>query len=138
MKRGGQVIYAGALGHQSHMLVKYFEVSDIFSVLISSCKMFRQIEIPYQCMFFFNYESIISDALQSISGIPKCKDGQNPATWMLDVSSAAVESQLDIDFAEIYEKSDLYRYAVLSNYSLQSRMSPFNVNSNLLSHSGAI
>ena len=26
MKRGGQVIYAGSLGHQSHRLVEYFEV----------------------------------------------------------------------------------------------------------------
>lgn len=27
MKRGGQVIYAGPLGRQSHKLVEYFEVS---------------------------------------------------------------------------------------------------------------
>jgi len=27
MKRGGQIIYAGPLGNQSHELVKYFEVS---------------------------------------------------------------------------------------------------------------
>lgn len=50
--------------------------------------------------------------MQSITGIPKCKDGQNPATWMLEVSSTTVESQLDIDFAVIYEKSDLYRYVI--------------------------
>lgn len=29
MKRGGQVIYAGPLGRQSHKLVEYFEVSVI-------------------------------------------------------------------------------------------------------------
>jgi hypothetical protein len=27
MKRGGQVIYAGSLGHESHKLIEYFEVS---------------------------------------------------------------------------------------------------------------
>lgn len=27
LKRGGQVIYAGELGHHSHKLVEYFEVS---------------------------------------------------------------------------------------------------------------
>jgi hypothetical protein len=27
MKRGGQIIYAGPLGHQSHKLIEYFEVS---------------------------------------------------------------------------------------------------------------
>ncbi|XP_068310037.1 pleiotropic drug resistance protein 2-like [Pyrus communis] len=70
MKRGGQVIYAGPLGAQSHKLVEYFE---------------------------------------AIPGVPKIKEGYNPATWMLDVSSAAVEAQNDVDFAEIFANSDLYR-----------------------------
>ncbi|CAK9176883.1 unnamed protein product [Ilex paraguariensis] len=70
MKRGGQVIYAGPLGHHSHLLVKYFE---------------------------------------SIPGVTKIRDGYNPATWMLEISSATVEAQLDVDFAEIYANSDLYR-----------------------------
>ncbi|PQQ10338.1 pleiotropic drug resistance protein 2 [Prunus yedoensis var. nudiflora] len=70
MKRGGQVIYAGPLGHQSHELVEYFE---------------------------------------AIPGVPKIKEGYNPATWMLDVSSATVEAQNNIDFAEIYANSELYR-----------------------------
>jgi ABC-type multidrug transport system ATPase subunit len=70
MKRGGQVIYGGPLGHQSHLLVEYFE---------------------------------------SIPGVSKIKEGHNPATWMLEVSSAPVEAQLAVDFAEIYTNSDLYR-----------------------------
>ncbi|KAF5470085.1 hypothetical protein F2P56_010628 [Juglans regia] len=70
MKRGGQVIYAGPLGHQSHKLVEYFEA------------------FPY---------------------VPKIKEGHNPATWMLEVSSPAVEVQHDVDFAEIYANSDLYK-----------------------------
>ncbi|GFZ17803.1 pleiotropic drug resistance 6 [Actinidia rufa] len=70
MKRGGQVIYAGPLGRQSHKLVEYFE---------------------------------------AVPGVPKIKDGINPATWMLEVSTTAVEAQLDVDFAEIYANSDLYR-----------------------------
>ncbi|KAL6327277.1 hypothetical protein AAG906_017834 [Vitis piasezkii] len=68
MKRGGQVIYAGPLGRNSHKLVEYFEVSII--------------HLP---------------------------DGQNPATWMLEVTSAAYEAQLGVDFAEIYAKSELYQ-----------------------------
>lgn len=48
--------------------------------------------------------------MQSVPGVPKIKDGYNPATWMLEVSSAAVETQLDMNFAEIYSNSDLYRY----------------------------
>ncbi|XP_059429010.1 pleiotropic drug resistance protein 2-like [Corylus avellana] len=46
---------------------------------------------------------------EAIPGVPKIKEGYNPATWMLEVSSTAVEAQLDIDFAEVYANSDLYR-----------------------------
>ncbi|KAJ8767846.1 hypothetical protein K2173_020786 [Erythroxylum novogranatense] len=49
------------------------------------------------------------DYFQSISGIPQMKEGHNPATWMLEISSPMVEAQLDIDFTEIYVHSDLYR-----------------------------
>ncbi|KAF8009457.1 hypothetical protein BT93_J0447 [Corymbia citriodora subsp. variegata] len=70
MKRGGQVIYTGPLGEQSHKLVEYFE---------------------------------------AVPGVPKIQKGYNPATWMLDVTATSVEAQLDVDFAEIYANSDLYR-----------------------------
>ncbi|KAK6136023.1 hypothetical protein DH2020_030233 [Rehmannia glutinosa] len=70
MKRGGQVIYAGPLGHHSRLLVEYF---------------------------------------QSVPGVPEIKEGYNPATWMLDVTTPAIEAQLNVDFAEIYTNSDLYR-----------------------------
>lgn len=70
MKRGGQVTYAGPLGHHSRLLVEYF---------------------------------------QSVPGVPEIKEGYNPATWMLDISTPAMEAQLNVDFAEIYKKSELYR-----------------------------
>ncbi|KAJ9181423.1 hypothetical protein P3X46_009555 [Hevea brasiliensis] len=68
MKRGGQIIYAGPLGHYSNKLIEYFE---------------------------------------AIPGVPKIKDGYNPATWMLDISTHSMESQLNVDFAEIYVNSSL-------------------------------
>ncbi|CAI0410737.1 unnamed protein product [Linum tenue] len=46
---------------------------------------------------------------EAILGVPKIQEGTNPATWMLDVSSSAVESHLDVDFAEIYSHSELYK-----------------------------
>ncbi|KAL4332228.1 hypothetical protein GQ457_07G032970 [Hibiscus cannabinus] len=70
MKRGGQLIYAGPLGRNSHHLVEYFE---------------------------------------AIPGVPKIKEGYNPATWMLEISFPAFENQLNVDFAEIYAKSSLYQ-----------------------------
>ncbi|GKV34880.1 hypothetical protein SLEP1_g43218 [Rubroshorea leprosula] len=46
---------------------------------------------------------------EAIPGVTKIKEGYNPATWMLEVTSTAVEAQLDVDFAEVYANSDLYR-----------------------------
>ena len=51
----------------------------------------------------------IHNLLQAVPGVPKVRDGQNPATWMLEISSAAVEAQLGVDLAEIYAKSELYQ-----------------------------
>ncbi|XP_030453705.1 pleiotropic drug resistance protein 2-like [Syzygium oleosum] len=46
---------------------------------------------------------------EALPGVPKIREGYNPATWMLDVTATSVEAQLDVDFAEIYANSDLYR-----------------------------
>ncbi|XP_077235595.1 ABC transporter G family member 45-like [Tasmannia lanceolata] len=69
MKRGGQLIYGGQLGHFSQNMIQYFE---------------------------------------ALPGVPKIKDGQNPAAWMLDVTNSAMEFELDIDFADIFRRSSLY------------------------------
>ncbi|KAJ8542268.1 hypothetical protein K7X08_017134 [Anisodus acutangulus] len=53
MKKGGQVIYAGPLGHHSRLLIEYFQV---------------------------------------------IKEGYNPATWMLDITTPSVEAQLNACF----------------------------------------
>jgi hypothetical protein len=46
---------------------------------------------------------------KEIEGVPKIKDGHNPATWMLEVTSAAQESLLGVDFTDIYKNSELFR-----------------------------
>nr|GMD03507.1 pleiotropic drug resistance protein 3 [Ipomoea batatas] len=46
---------------------------------------------------------------EGISGVPKIKDNYNPATWMLEVTSTFAEAELGLDFAEIYQKSSLYK-----------------------------
>ncbi|KAK4385528.1 Pleiotropic drug resistance protein 2 [Sesamum angolense] len=46
---------------------------------------------------------------EAVPGVPEIKEGYNPATWMLEVSTPAMEAQLNVDFAEIYANSDLYR-----------------------------
>ncbi|XP_020531339.1 ABC transporter G family member 39 isoform X2 [Amborella trichopoda] len=70
MKKGGQLIYEGPLGHFSQNLIQYFE---------------------------------------AIPGIPKIKDGYNPAAWMLDITSSAMETDLAVDFAQVYCNSCLYK-----------------------------
>ncbi|KAG0538404.1 hypothetical protein BDA96_03G233200 [Sorghum bicolor] len=70
MKRGGEEIYVGPLGHHSSELIKYFE---------------------------------------GIHGVKKIKDGYNPATWMLEVTTISQEEILGVDFSDLYKKSELYQ-----------------------------
>ncbi|GLT80511.1 hypothetical protein SLA2020_519470 [Shorea laevis] len=46
---------------------------------------------------------------EEIDGIPKIKDGYNPATWMLEITSAAQEAAIGVNFTNIYKNSELYR-----------------------------
>ncbi|KAJ1377530.1 P-loop containing nucleoside triphosphate hydrolase [Sesbania bispinosa] len=41
---------------------------------------------------------------QSLDGISPIPSGYNPATWMLEVTTNAIEEKLGVDFADIYEK----------------------------------
>ncbi|KAL7112056.1 hypothetical protein ACP275_05G129500 [Erythranthe tilingii] len=45
---------------------------------------------------------------ESIEGVPKIKDGYNPATWMLEVTTSAQELVLGVDFTDHYRNSELY------------------------------
>ncbi|KAF5803244.1 putative sulfate-transporting ATPase [Helianthus annuus] len=45
---------------------------------------------------------------ENIPGVPKIRDNHNPATWMLEVSSASMEAELGVDFGQIYSTSTLY------------------------------
>ncbi|KAL9264841.1 Pleiotropic drug resistance protein 1-like protein [Drosera capensis] len=55
------------------------------------------------------HSSLLIEYFEGIEGVSQIKDGYNPATWMLEVSSSAQEIALDIDFTEAYRNSDLYR-----------------------------
>ncbi|CAL1385159.1 unnamed protein product [Linum trigynum] len=46
---------------------------------------------------------------EGIQGVSKIKDGYNPATWMLEISTPRQEEVLGVDFAMLYKKSDLYK-----------------------------
>ncbi|MED6171515.1 transcription factor [Stylosanthes scabra] len=46
---------------------------------------------------------------EAIKGVPKIKDGYNPATWMLEVTSHGKEASLMVDFTDQYKTSELHR-----------------------------
>ncbi|XP_077235594.1 ABC transporter G family member 45-like [Tasmannia lanceolata] len=46
---------------------------------------------------------------EAVPGVPKIKHDQNPAAWVLDVSSSAMEYEIGIDFAEVFSSSYLYK-----------------------------
>ncbi|KAF3961964.1 hypothetical protein CMV_013471 [Castanea mollissima] len=55
------------------------------------------------------HSSLLIDYFEGIHGVPKIKDKYNPATWMLDVTSAGQEAAFGVNFTEIYKSSELYR-----------------------------
>jgi len=46
---------------------------------------------------------------EAIPGVEKITEGYNPATWMLEVSSPLAEARMNVNFAEIFANSDVYR-----------------------------
>lgn len=51
------------------------------------------------------HSSELIEYFQGIPGLPKISNNYNPATWMLEVTSASVEAQNGVDFADIYRNS---------------------------------
>ncbi|XP_044983003.1 ABC transporter G family member 45-like [Hordeum vulgare subsp. vulgare] len=50
---------------------------------------------------------------EDIPSVPRIKEGQNPASWVLDISSHTMEYEIGVDYAEIYRSSYLYRDKML-------------------------
>ncbi|XP_074574926.1 ABC transporter G family member 36-like isoform X2 [Curcuma longa] len=46
---------------------------------------------------------------EGINGVTKIKDGYNPATWMLEVTTEMQENALGVNFSEVYKSSELYQ-----------------------------
>ncbi|RLN25606.1 ABC transporter G family member 35-like [Panicum miliaceum] len=46
---------------------------------------------------------------EGIQGVRKIKDGYNPATWMLEVTTVSQEQTLGVDFSDLYKKSELFQ-----------------------------
>ncbi|XP_049934466.1 ABC transporter G family member 31 isoform X2 [Nymphaea colorata] len=81
---------------------------DIFESFDELLFMKRGGELIYAGLLGSNSQNLI-EYFEAIEGVPKIKDGYNPATWMLEVTSPEEENRLRVDFADIYRRSDLYR-----------------------------
>ncbi|KAL4603728.1 hypothetical protein ACB092_10G144600 [Castanea dentata] len=53
--------------------------------------------------------SLLISYFEGIQGVKKIRDGINPATWMLEVTTAAQEAALGVNFSDVYNNSELYR-----------------------------
>ncbi|KAK4784578.1 hypothetical protein SAY86_018946 [Trapa natans] len=81
---------------------------DIFEAFDELLLMKRGGQVIYFGPLGRNSRKVV-EYFEAILGVPKIKDKYNPATWMLEVSSVAAELRLDMDFAEHYKSSSLYK-----------------------------
>ncbi|XP_059646739.1 pleiotropic drug resistance protein 2-like [Cornus florida] len=80
---------------------------DIFEAFDELLLMKRGGRVIYAGHLGRNSNKLI-EYFEAVPGVPKIRDGYNPATWMLEVSAQSVETQLNVDFADIYANSSLY------------------------------
>ncbi|KAL7195797.1 hypothetical protein ACSBR1_035934 [Camellia fascicularis] len=81
---------------------------DIFESFDELLLMKRGGQIIYAGPLGRNSQKLI-EYFEAVPGVPKIKDGYNPATWMLEISAPSVEAQMDVDFANIYANSSLHQ-----------------------------
>ncbi|CAA2946671.1 ABC transporter G family member 29-like [Olea europaea subsp. europaea] len=81
---------------------------DIFESFDELLLMKRGGEMIYSGSLGTNSQDVI-DYFEAIPGITRIRENYNPAAWMLEVSSAAMENRLGVDFAKIYRESSLYQ-----------------------------
>ncbi|KAH1191528.1 Pleiotropic drug resistance protein 2 [Glycine max] len=81
---------------------------DIFESFDELLLMKRGGQIIYNGPLGQQSQNLIAH-FEAFPEVPRIKDGYNPATWVLEISTPAVESQLRVDFAEFYTKSELYQ-----------------------------
>ncbi|PHU03730.1 Pleiotropic drug resistance protein 2 [Capsicum chinense] len=81
---------------------------DIFEAFDELLLMKRGGQVIYAGSLGARSQTMV-EYFEAIQGVPKIRECDNPATWMLDVSSSSMEAKLDVDFADVYAKSDLYQ-----------------------------
>ncbi|GAB2220961.1 hypothetical protein Droror1_Dr00012121 [Drosera rotundifolia] len=65
------------------------------------------------------------DYFQGIEGVAPISPGYNPATWMLEITTPAVEERIGEDFVDIYRNSNQYREVEAVQFFQQCRETTF-------------
>lgn len=86
--RGMIFLLANVLDNKLLVLVNMVQIHAVYH------------KTPLACLSIFFF--------QAIPGVPKIKDGYNPAAWMLEVTSQGTENKLNVNFFEIYKNSALF------------------------------
>ncbi|KAK4369497.1 hypothetical protein RND71_013289 [Anisodus tanguticus] len=81
---------------------------DIFEAFDELLLMKRGGQVIYAGPLGVRSQTMV-EYFEAIRGVPEIRESDNPATWMLDVSSSSMEAKLDVNFAEVYVNSDLYQ-----------------------------
>ncbi|KAH9560799.1 hypothetical protein CY35_06G126700 [Sphagnum magellanicum] len=81
---------------------------DVFEAFDELLLMKRGGEMIYAGLLGLRSKYLV-DYFQAIDGVPPIREGYNPATWMLEVTTPAAEIRIGHDFADIYRNSDLYQ-----------------------------
>ncbi|KAL1833025.1 hypothetical protein ACET3Z_002676 [Daucus carota] len=80
---------------------------NIFEAFDELLLMKRGGEIIYSGTLGLHSSDLI-EYFEGIPGVAKLQENYNPATWMLEITSASTEVQLGLDFGHIYKRSHLY------------------------------
>ncbi|XP_010414331.1 PREDICTED: ABC transporter G family member 31 [Camelina sativa] len=81
---------------------------DIFEAFDELLLMKRGGQVIY-CGKLGKHSQVLVDYFQGINGVPAISSGYNPATWMLEVTTPALEEKYNMDFADLYKNSDQFR-----------------------------
>ncbi|KAF3443181.1 hypothetical protein FNV43_RR12862 [Rhamnella rubrinervis] len=96
---------------------------DIFDSFDELILLKRGGQIIYSGELGQNSRKLI-EYFEGVSGVPKIKENYNPATWMLEVTGPT-ETQLGLDFANLYKESQLCRDGEQDLYNILGSMFVF-------------
>lgn len=76
-----------------------------------------------ETIFFGSVHNDLIPYLESCPQVAPIQKGVNPADWMLDVTSPAMETKKGVNFARLFETSELYQRALTQIQALKEVMS---------------